>query len=66
LVGLQPDIILTGDSSATVAVQRETRTIPIVFAAVADPVATGLVPNLNHPGGNITGFAFYEPTLGGK
>src|SRR6516165_667899 len=55
LVGLQPDIILTGGTAATAAVQRETRTIPIVFTGVGDPVARGLVPNLNHPGGNITG-----------
>jgi putative ABC transport system substrate-binding protein len=66
LVGLQPDIILTGGTAATAAVQRETRAIPIVFAGVGDPVARGLVPNLNHPGGNITGFALYEPTMGGK
>jgi hypothetical protein len=65
LVGLQPDIILTG-ATATVAVQRQTRTIPIVSAAMADPVATGLVPRLNQPGGNITGFALFEPSLGGK
>ena len=66
LVGLQPDIILTGGTPATVAVQRETRTIPIVFANVGDPVASGLVARLNRPGGNVTGFANYEPTLGGK
>ena len=66
LVGLQPDIIVTGATPATVAVQRETRTIPIVFATVGDPVASGLVPRLNRPGGNITGFATFEPTLGGK
>ena len=47
LVGLQPDIILTGGIAATVAVQRETRTIPIVFAGVGDPVASGLVPRLD-------------------
>jgi putative ABC transport system substrate-binding protein len=41
-------------------------TIPIVFAKLIDPVASGLVPNLNQPGGNITGFALYEPTLAGK
>jgi hypothetical protein len=41
----------------TVALQRETRTIPIVFAQVADPVASGVVARLDHPGGNITGFA---------
>ena len=66
LVGLQPDIILAGGEVATVALQRETRTIPIVFATVADPVASGLVPRLNQPGGNITGFALYEPSLAGK
>jgi putative ABC transport system substrate-binding protein len=66
LVGLQPDIIVTGDTPTTVAVQRETRTIPIVFASVADPVATGLVARLNQPGGNTTGFAVFEASLGGK
>jgi putative ABC transport system substrate-binding protein len=66
LVGLQPDIILTNGNPATVAVQRETRTIPIVFANVADPVASGIVARLNQPGGNITGFATLEASLGGK
>ena len=66
LVRLQPDIILTGGTPATVALQRETRTTPIVFATVPDPVASGLVPRLNQPGGNITGFAIFEATLGGK
>ena len=66
MVRLQPDIIVTGGTPATVAVQRETRTIPIVFASVADPVASGIVAGLNRPGGNITGFANYEATLGGK
>jgi putative ABC transport system substrate-binding protein len=66
LVGLQPDIIQTGGTLATVALQRETRTIPIVFATLADPVATGIVPNLNQPGGNITGFTGYELSMGGK
>jgi putative ABC transport system substrate-binding protein len=66
LVGLQPDVIVTGTTAATAAVQRETRTIPIVFANVADPVATGIVPGLNQPGGNVTGFANYEATLAGK
>jgi putative ABC transport system substrate-binding protein len=66
LVGLQPDIILTGGTPATAAVQRETRTIPIVFASVADPVAGGIVARLDRPGGNVTGFAFLEASLGGK
>jgi putative ABC transport system substrate-binding protein len=67
LVGLQPDIILTAEGTlATAAVQRETRTIPVVFAGVGDPVATGLIPRLNQPGGNITGFGGLEASLGGK
>ena len=66
LVGLRPDIILAGSTVQTAAVQRETRTIPIVFAYVSDPVASGIVPRLNQPGGNITGFAAYEVSLGGK
>jgi putative ABC transport system substrate-binding protein len=66
LVGLHPDIIFAPSATATAALQRETRSIPIVFATAADPVAIGLVPNLNQPGGNITGFALFEPTLGGK
>jgi putative ABC transport system substrate-binding protein len=53
LVGLQPDIILT-NGAATVALQRETRTIPIVFASMADPVASGVVARLDRPSGNIT------------
>src|SRR5262245_57230885 len=66
LVGLQPDIILTGTIPAIAAVQRETRTIPIVFAGVADPFASGIVPRLDRPGGNITGFAGSEASLVGK
>jgi putative ABC transport system substrate-binding protein len=66
LVGLQPDIIMTDATPATAAVQRETRAIPIVFAGVGDPVASGLIARLNQPGGNITGFAVYEASLGGK
>jgi putative ABC transport system substrate-binding protein len=66
LVVLQPDIILAGSTPATVALQQETRTIPIVFADVGDPVDNGIVPRLNQPGGNITGFAVLEASLGGK
>jgi putative ABC transport system substrate-binding protein len=67
LVGSQPDIILAaGSTAATVALQRETRTLPIVFVNVGDPVASGLVPRLDRPGGNITGFALWEPSMGGK
>jgi len=66
LVGSQPDIIVTDGIPATVALQQETRTIPIVFATVGDPVARGIALRLNQPGGNITGFAGLEPSLGGK
>jgi putative tryptophan/tyrosine transport system substrate-binding protein len=66
LVGLQPDVIVASATPATVALQRETRTIPIVFAAVSDPVASGVVARLDRPSGNTTGFAGFERTLGGK
>jgi putative ABC transport system substrate-binding protein len=66
LVGLQADIIVTGGTPATVAVQRETRTIPIVFTNTTDPVPSGIVPRLDRPGGNVTGFAILEASLGGK
>jgi putative ABC transport system substrate-binding protein len=66
LVGLQPDIILVNATPATIALQRETQTIPIVFVTVSDPVASGLVAALNRPGGNITGFAILEGSMGGK
>jgi putative ABC transport system substrate-binding protein len=65
-VGLQPDIILTSATPIILALQRETQTIPIVFLGGADPVATGIVARLDRPGRNITGFANYEASLGGK
>jgi putative ABC transport system substrate-binding protein len=66
LVGLHPDVIATNGAAATAAVQRETQTIPIVFANFGDPVAGGIVARLDRPSGNITGFANLEATLGGK
>jgi putative ABC transport system substrate-binding protein len=66
LVGLQPDLVLAGGTPATVALHRETQTIPIVFAGVSDPVASGIVARLDRPGGNTTGFALYEASLGPK
>jgi putative ABC transport system substrate-binding protein len=66
LAGLQPDIIVTNATPATVAVQRETQTTPIVFVNVSDPVASSIVARLDRPGGNITGFATFEAALGGK
>jgi putative ABC transport system substrate-binding protein len=66
LVALQPDLIVTSSIPATVAVQRETRTIPIVFGNVSDAVVSGIVARLDRPSGNITGFADYEASMGGK
>jgi putative ABC transport system substrate-binding protein len=66
LVGLRPDIIVTATIPTTAAVQRETRTIPIVFAVGTDPVASGIVARLDRPNGNITGFANMQASMGGK
>src|SRR6516162_409236 len=62
LVALQPDIIVAGGNLAAIALQGETRTIPIVFAGAGDPVAGGLVARLDRPSGNITGFVAQEPS----
>jgi putative ABC transport system substrate-binding protein len=66
LVQLQPDVILAATTPVTAALQRETRTIPIVFAIVSDPVGAGFVEGLPRPGGNITGFINAEAAMGGK
>jgi putative ABC transport system substrate-binding protein len=66
LVELEPDVLYTSSTPATSALQRETRTIPIVFASVSDPIGAGFVASLPRPGGNITGFINLEGTLGGK
>ena len=65
LVGLQPEVILAS-GSAIAALQRETQTIPIVFAGVSDSIANGIFTRLNRPSGNTTGFAFLQAPLGGK
>jgi putative ABC transport system substrate-binding protein len=66
LVALQPDLIFTQSTPATAAVLQLTRTIPIIFAVVADPVGSGFVASLPRPGGNVTGFTLTEPTITGK
>jgi putative ABC transport system substrate-binding protein len=66
LVALQPDLILTQSTPATAAMQQETRTIPIVFAGVADPIGSGFVAGLSRPGGNLTGLLQYEEGITGK
>src|SRR5262249_23068920 len=66
LAALAPDVILTLSSAATAPMLEENRTVPIVFAGVADPVAAGYVESLAQPGGNATGFTVYEYSIGGK
>src|SRR5215475_2373980 len=66
LVGLAPDVILASASAAVGALQQMTRTVPIVFVTIVDPVGAGYVESLAHPGGNITGFSLFEYTLSGK
>lgn len=66
LVDLRPNVILGQTTTVTNALARETRTIPIVFMTVADPIASGFAATLAHPGGNLTGFALFESALGGK
>jgi putative ABC transport system substrate-binding protein len=66
LVELQPDVIVTGNTPETAALQQETRTIPIVFATASDPVGSGFVASLPRPGGNLTGFMFQEASMAGK
>jgi putative tryptophan/tyrosine transport system substrate-binding protein len=66
LVALAPDVILASGTMSVSALQALSRTLPIVFAAVADPAGAGFVESLARPGGNATGFMLYEYSLGGK
>ena len=66
IVGLGPDVILVSTNSVVSATLKATRSIPIVFTWVSDPVGSGFVTNLPHPGGKITGFHNFEPAIGGK
>ena len=66
LVALQPDVILAHGTPVTAALHGETRTIPIVFVTVSDPVGDGFVAGLPHPGGNITGFLTSESAITAK
>jgi putative tryptophan/tyrosine transport system substrate-binding protein len=66
LVALGPDVILASGDHPVVALQQATRTVPIVFAMVADPVGAGFVESLPHPGGNTTGFTLYEYNISAK
>ena len=66
LVALQPDLILTSSTPATAAMAQQTRTTPIIFVMVSDPVGSGFVASLPRLGGNVTGFTAIEGSLGGK
>ena len=66
LVRLSPDVILSHGTETSRIMQQETRTIPIVFTTVTDPVGSGLVASLARPGGNITGFTNFEFSMAGK
>jgi putative ABC transport system substrate-binding protein len=66
LVSLTPDLLVAGNTPTAAALQRETRSIPIVFVLVGDPIGDGFIASLSHPGGNITGFLAFEPPIAGK
>jgi putative ABC transport system substrate-binding protein len=66
LVAQQPDVILSSTTPTTAALLQETRTIPIIFAIVGDPIGSGFVASFSRPGGNVTGFVVAEPTMAGK
>jgi len=66
LVALQPDVILSSTTPPTTALLQQTRTIPIVFAVVSDPIGSGFVSSFPRPGGTVTGFTNIEPTMAGK
>ena len=66
IAGLAPDVILASTNSVVSAMLNATRSIPVVFTWVSDPVRSGFVTNLPHPGGKITGFHNFEPAIAGK
>ena len=66
LIALQPDLILSHTTPTTAALLQQTRTIPIIFATVTDPIGSGFVASLPRPGGIVTGFTLVEPTMAAK
>jgi putative ABC transport system substrate-binding protein len=66
LLKLAPDLVFCGGTPSALAMQQATLAPPIVFAFVTDPIGQGIVPNLAHPGGNMTGFSYFEPGVGAK
>lgn len=63
---MRADVILATATPGLIALRQKTQSVPIIFVGVSDPVMQGLVPNLNYPGGNITGFATYEFSISAK
>jgi ABC-type uncharacterized transport system substrate-binding protein len=66
LIALQPELILAQNTPTTAALLQQTRTIPVIFAVVSDPIGSGFVASYARPGGNVTGFTDLEPTMAGK
>jgi ABC-type uncharacterized transport system substrate-binding protein len=66
LVALKPDVIVAHTTPSVVALRKETNTIQLVFVQISDPIGTGFITNLAHPGGNITGFTNFESSMVGK
>jgi putative ABC transport system substrate-binding protein len=66
LVALKPDVIVAHTTPSVIALRNETNTIPLVFVQVSDPIGTGFVTNMAHPGGSITGFTNFESSMVGK
>jgi len=66
LLGLGPDLMVSNSNVVTTILQSEVRTIPLLFISVSDPIGSGFVKDLARPGGNETGFANFQPTMGGK
>ena len=66
LIGMAPDVIVPSSNLVTTIVQQETRTIPVVFILVGDPIGSGYVASMAQPGGNLTGFAVLENAIAGK
>ena len=66
LIAMKPELLLANSPQVTAILKQQTQTLPIVFVQVADPIGSGIVPNLAKPGGNITGFASFQPEMGSK
>jgi putative ABC transport system substrate-binding protein len=66
LLSLGPDLMVSNSNLVTTILQSEVKTVPLVFVSVSDPIGSGFVADLARPGGNVTGFANFQPSMGGK